>query len=410
MTKKKPNKSEQTNDSSKVFLEISTTADEVNIEPTSASCQSIDEQLYEYVQQQNDLVNEFVSSDSSSENGNKSSCSELCTDEYDKVLEIDDKNEEHDESKDDSTTTNDKENDIDESDSDDEDSFADMLNQHFEGSTVRPTIVSAQTDSFPCLDDSEPIDKEVKFFIDKCRSAAMAECDGTEYRIGFLDLTAAEHARMETFSQGEIYLNVRSDHIMIRDNRFHIKRIIEREISSYTELTFDSMYEQLNLGRIQFGTEPFFAKYQNEVYFVGEKLYHEYSELLKRTKRCSGTAIRVGHDRLIIDDTMQTLDVHDSISYQNEICVISGSFDMYRFQDEYPLAGFQRFMICKNPWSLLEVEPELLHSSVHDDCTEIYAEPDFPFGDSTKVEKIIKPTKVAKQPKKSQQRYTNDDE
>lgn len=400
------------NPASDELLDDATFAEKLKLKSSPANCQPIGEKFYEYVGFTNELVNgQYATGDLSessddehtSDNESKASGSELCADECNGSLEIQEveKSEERNESKvhDDDSKNNDE---VDDSDSDDDDAFADMLNQHFEGNAVRPIIVSAQM-------DSEPIEKDVKFFIDKFRSAAMAEYDGTEYRIGFLDLTAAERARMEMFSQADIYLTLKSDHIMIRDNRFHIKRITEREISPNAELAFDSMYAQLNLGRVQFGTEPFFAKYQNEVYFVGEKLYHEYSELLTRTKKSAGTAIRIGHDRLIIDDSMQTLDVLDSISFQNEICVISGTFDMYKFQDEYPLAGYQRFMICKNPWMLLEVEPELLHSSIYDNCTEIYAESDFPFAESTKVEKIVRPAKVAKQPKKCEPRYLNDE-
>lgn len=415
MTKQKQKLSEGTNADSDEFLGDATIAEEFEVE----SLPAIDDKFYEYVQQQNELANvagdlsDSSSDEHTSENENEASSSGYCVDECDESLEIEEveKNEGHDESKNNAPTNDSDISDkTDDSDSDDDDdSFADLMNEHFEGNAARPTIVSAQTDSFPCLDDPEPIEKDVKFFIDKGRSTAMAECDGTEYRIGFLDLTAEEHARMERFSQAEIYLTVKSNHIMIRDNRFHIKRIVEREISPNTGLAFDSMYEQLKLGRVQFGTQPFFAKYQNEVYFVGEKLYHEYSELLKRTKKCEGTAIRTRHDRLIIDDAMQTLDVLDPISFQNEICVISGTFDMYKFQDEYPLAGYQRFMICKNPWMLLEVEPELLHSSIYDDCTEIYAGSNFPLAESTNVEKIVRPAKVPKQKKKSEPRHLDEE-
>lgn len=415
LTKQKPKISDETNVDSDELSDDAAIAEEFKFESSPANCQPLDEKMYEYVQQQNKLakgayaavsLGDSSSDEHTSENKNETSSSGVCVDECDGSVEIDvvEKSDEHGEGKE-NAATNDSDDFIDDSDSDDDDSFGDLMNQHFERSAARPTIVSAQND----LDDSEPIEKDVKFFIDKCRSTAMVECDGTEYRIGFLDLTAAESARMEMFSQDAVYLTVKSNHIMIRDNRFHIKRITEREIAPNKLQAFDSMYEKLQLGRVQFGTESFFAKYQNEVYFVGEKLYHEYSELLKRTKKCPGTAIRIGHDRLIIDDAMQTLDVLDSISFQNEICVISGTFDMYKFQDEYPLTGFQRFMICKNPWQLLQVEPELLHSSIYDDCTEIYAESNFPCAESKNVEKIVRPAKVAKQAKKSEQRFKDEE-
>lgn len=412
LTTNKSKKSEENKAGSENFMDGATFSDKLKLEPSPENRQQIDDNSYEYIKQQNEFANEQftdgVSSDTSCdasefEMPNPPSCYDI---EYvEKDCDESDDSGESNEVDDVSDVASERSEGIEESDDDDIE-FTDLLNQHFEDNTVRPIIVSAQTDSFPCLDDSEPTEKEVKFYIDKGRKTAVAEYDGTEYRVGFLDLTAEEKRCMEMISQSEIYLNVKSNNIMIRDNRFNIKRITEREVSPNTEQPFESMFEQLNLGRIQFGTEPFFAKYQNEIYLVGEELYHEYSELLKRTKKCAGTPIRIGHNRLIIDDAMQTLDIIDSIPFQNqnEICVIPGSFDMYKFQDEYPLTRFQRFMICSNPWSLLEIEPELLHSSIYDDCTEIYAESDFPFPDSTKVEKIAKPAKVTKQVTKCEPR------
>lgn len=387
--------------------------------------QQIDDKIYEYVNQQNDLAKQYadtnlsVSScdENSSESDESESQSHLGADNIDLVEdESDRKSKESEESKDSgnaNTTDNNDDSDDSDADSSGDDDFNDFLNQHFESTAAQPTIVSAQTDSFPIFDDSEPIDKEVKLFIDKCRAIACADYDGTEYRIGFLDLTANERARMQMISQTEIHLTFKSNNIWIHDNRFYIKRITEREVSPNAQ-PFESMYEQLNLGRVQFSsTEPFFAKYENEVYFVGELLYHEYSELLKQTKKCAGTAIRIGHDRLTIDYAKQILDVKNAIPFRNqqEICVIKGTFDKYKFQDEYPLTGYQRCMICDKPWTLLEVEPELLHSSNYDDCTEIYADADYPFddNDSTKVEKIVKPAKSAKKPKKWVSRYSDEE-
>lgn len=392
----------------------------------------IDENFLEYFNQQIDLSDRYrtdvvLSNASSSESEDSVSESPFDTEnvnyvENENELEayeaIDHKNISNEESKDSgvANTATDKSDNNNDSDTDsDVDDFNDLLNEHFASTATHPIIVSAQTDSFPCFDDSEPIDKEVKFFIDKCRAAACADYDGTEYRIGFLDLTADERARMEMIAQTHIYLTCKSNNIMIRDNKFHIKRITEREIAPSSG-QYDSMYEQLKLGRVQFSsTEPFFAKYQDEIYFVGEVLYHEYSELLKQTRKCSGTAIRIGHDRLVIDIAKQTLDIKHPISFrsQQEICVIKGSFDKYKFQDEYPLTGYQRFMICNKPWTVLEVEPELLHSSIYDDCTEIYADVNFPIDDkddnSTKIEKIVKPPKSQKKAAKTVSRYLEEE-
>lgn len=273
---------------------------------------------------------------------------------------------------------------------DDEDD--DFVNDLFP-SNVKP---NTSAEAAPYVD--EPTEIRVEFFIDQSKSVALAKYKDVEHRIGFLDLLPEEYETLKIITQGSVYLNAKSNHIVIHDGKFHIKRIIERDISNNTNLPFESHYKQLNLCRIQFSTsEPFLAKYDNEFYFLGEKLYDEYSELLNRTKKTPGTAIRIGNDHLIIDPLAQTLEIDHSITFKNrerEICTIAGAFDSYKFYDDYPLTEYQRYMICNNPIIILEVEPELVHSSIYDDCTEIYADVDFPFANSEKVQKISPAPKV----------------
>lgn len=64
--------------------------------------------------------------------------------------------------------------------------------------------------------------------------------------------------------------------------------------------------------------------------------------------------------------------------------------------------GYRRFVICSNPYKPLEVEPALLHSSIYDDCTEIYAETDFPFTETERVERIVKEISIPKPKLKSE--------
>lgn len=294
---------------------------------------------------------------------------------------------------------------VDEESSDD-DNHDDFFNEIFNSAPQQ--YISAPTDDF-CSDDSDSelstCDVEVKFFVDKSiRSKPVAEYDDTEYRIGYLDLTPDEYSCIGMITETTVEFPINSRHIVILDGTLNIKRINERHLYPQSNQCIE-LFEKLNLGRVQFSsTEPFLAKYEDEIYFVGDQLYDEYSNLLHRTKKSPGTSIRIRNDRLCIDLSTQTLDVEQTISFrnQNEICMISGSSDDNKYLDAYPSNGFRRVVLGNKPFQILEVEPELIHSSIHDDCTEIYAEADFPFGESEKVQKIVKDTAKAERQKQEE--------
>lgn len=287
----------------------------------------------------------------------------------------------------------------------DDDNHDDFFNEIF--NCTRPKYISVPTDTFPCSDDSDSesstADVEVKFYIDKSRSKPVAEYGDTEYRIGFLDLTSDEHSCIGMMIQTTVDLSFDPKHIVIRDGTLNIRRINERQFYSPPSSQCVELFESLNLVRVQFSsTERFLAKYEDEIYLVGEKLYEEYTNLLHRTKKPTGTSIRIRNDRLTIDFATQTLDVHQTISFrnQNEICVISGTPDCNNYLDDYPSNGFYRVVLGHNPFEILVVEPKLIHSSIYDDCTEIYAEQDFPFAESERVQKIVKNTAKAERQRK----------
>lgn len=285
----------------------------------------------------------------------------------------------------------------DDSDESDDDSFC---NQLFNSSEPRVTFVTAQTDSFPCADDSDSeIETSfVKFCINNSSSVPLAEYDETEYRIGFLDLTTEEYSHLNLVNETTVELNINSQCIQIEQNMFNIRRIKVRHVTpNMQQSTRERLWSSLNMGRVQFSsTEPFLAKYENEIYLVGDKLRDEYLRLLKRTKMNAGTAIRLYNDRLCIDLSNRTLEVTKTTSFekQKEICRILAAPDFKSdFLDEYNSEKFRRYIINYKTNTLLEVDPILIHSSNHDDCGEIYAEIDFLFTESERVRMPEKSTK-----------------
>lgn len=258
-----------------------------------------------------------------------------------------------------------------------------FFNELFTG--VTPSYVPA--DTAPWLDDSDTensTDTTVKFYIDD--SAAVAEIAGTKHHIGFLDLTDEEYSCLGAISETSVEMSVNEKYILMHNKKFNIKRIQECENTVDThQKQMVSLFEELNLQRIQFScSEPFLAKYQNDIYFVGKKLCLEYLLLLNRTKQQPGTSIRINKKRLTIDRLNQLLDVKQSIDFKkpNEICIIIADANAScttSSVDDRSVNGYRRFIMSHCSWTLLEVEANLLHSSIYDVCTEIYAEIDFPF-------------------------------
>lgn len=262
----------------------------------------------------------------------------------------------------------------------------DFYNDLFTGAT--PSYEAAET--APWLDDSDTeisSDATVKFYIND--SVAVAEIEGTRHPIGFLDLTNEEHSCLGAISETTVEMSVNEKYILIENQKFNIKRIQESENTVGThQKQMESLFEELNLHRIQFSSsEPFLAKYQNNIYFVGKRLCTEYLLLLKRTKKQPGTSIRINKKRLTIDRLNQMLDVKQAIDFKkpNEICIIADtneSSTTASSDDIRPKNGYRRWIMSHSSWTFLEIEANLIHSSIYDCCTEIYAEIDFPFNES----------------------------
>lgn len=156
----------------------------------------------------------------------------------------------------------------------DDDAF---FNQLFVGSEPKMQYVSAPIDSFPCNDDSDDgTDSSiamVKFFISKNSSLIVAEYESKEYSIGSLDLTIEEYSYLKMVKEISVELPISLHNISIDQNMLNIRRINEHRVSANSKQTTD-LWDILKLVRVHFSTtEPFLAKYENELYFVGERLF-----------------------------------------------------------------------------------------------------------------------------------------
>lgn len=265
---------------------------------------------------------------------------------------------------------------IESADSDDDSFYSNLFGDS------KQTYVSAPTDTFPCNDDS---DSEadglhtVTFYIDDDQQP-MAEFNDRTYRIGQLDLTPDEYFYLKMISEAPIQLDFNLSNVVMHHNRLCIQRIEDQQKTLISSDESHLWFEFLNLARIQFSVnEPFLAKYQNEIYFVGRKLCEEYMQLLLHTKKNPGTAIRLNKNRIVVDTLTRTLDVIESISIdrQSKVCIISGPNTMPKTSSR-DASQYRRYIVNSNPCEILEVDQALLHSSEHDHCMEIYAGKDFP--------------------------------
>lgn len=260
-----------------------------------------------------------------------------------------------------------------------------FFNELFTGDAVK----FEAADTAPWLDDSDTEisnDATVKFYISD--SVAVAEIAGTRHQIGFMDLSDEEFSCLGAISETTVEMSVNEKYILMQDQKFNIKRIQECEntVGSHQK-QMESLFEDLNLKRIQFSSsEPFLAKYQNNIYFVGKRLCTEYLLLLSRTKKQPGTSIRINEKRLTVDRLNQMLDVKIAIDFKkpSEICIIADTSEATSPSTndaDRPVNGYRRFIMAHSSLTLLEIQPNLIHSSIYDVCTEIYAEIDFPFGE-----------------------------
>lgn len=156
----------------------------------------------------------------------------------------------------------------------DDDAF---FNQLFVGSEPKMQYVSAPIDSFPCNDDSDDETDSsiamVKFFISTNSSLIVAEYESKEYSIGFLDLTIEEYSYLKMVKEISVELPISLHNISIDQKMLNIRRINEHRVSANSKQTTD-LWDILKLVRVNFSTtEPFLAKYENELYFVGKRLF-----------------------------------------------------------------------------------------------------------------------------------------
>lgn len=267
------------------------------------------------------------------------------------------------------------------SDANTEDSFYDNL---FTTCSETDSYCVVPADSFAFTyesdNESEIEENPIKFYIHSQTSVFAAEYKNDKYNVGFLDLTENERASLAFAAQVIVSLNIAPSDIVIEFDKLYVKRIRERNVKP--NLRYDHYAKELNVDRVHFSSsEPLLSKYKNGIYFVGERLHAEYKELLQLTKKRIGIPIRLNNERIIIDTANQTLDVTKTYSYINQrICVISGSHNI----DENIPHGceeIQRFLISVelNEMKFHKINEKLIHSSAHDDCTEIYAEIDFPW-------------------------------
>lgn len=266
------------------------------------------------------------------------------------------------------------------------------------------TYESVPTDAFPCVDDSYNedyvlnTDGFVSFFIDKNRSLIIAEYKNEQYPIGHLDITSEQRDLLKNISQTQVDLWFEPKSIIIQNNKLCIKQIEEREKTTpnSTANSIGLWFKILNLSRIQFSTfEPFVAKFDDQIYVVGQNLHQEYINLLRRTKKDAGIPIRLRKDRISVDPAAQVLDVIRKVSFEKnqKVVIISANNNnsVILPNDRDSNVSVRRYIVnisYDNQPQILEVESALIHSSVDDDCAEIYAECDFPFTNAeTKVQK-----------------------
>lgn len=238
------------------------------------------------------------------------------------------------------------------------------------------------------VSDSFDENVSITFSISKDK-LVVAEFGGKNYFVGVLDLTEEEYLRLSQITEISVELIFHRKDILINQtfqDVLHIKRIPERNQTqdpSNQHHQYVKCFAEINLVRIQFSmNEPRLAKYDNNIFIVGKHLHTEYNNLLdKSNTNC--TAIRLNEKRIVIDNEKRIIDVNqvNVISLKESICVINGT-TVYddQFMKKFSRNEYSRYIINYNPYiSIEKVEEMLIYSSDHDNCSEIYAEFNFPF-------------------------------
>lgn len=293
------------------------------------------------------------------------------------------------------------------SDSDESISF-DLWNNHEE---------LIQVDHKP-IDDSdeetfEEIDNNLEFF--RSDDVVKVRYRHNEYYVGSLDLTKIEYLKLQQISEINVQLKVDPSYIKIDEHNVFNIVCIEVKEKQAGELDYCDMMKRIKMVRIQFSiSEPLLAKYDDKIYVVGVTLYNEYKEIIERTRYPFGTvAIRLYQHRIVCDNQKRTIDVTAPNYYRNkdQICVIGGTFkyDSRFLQKCDKLSGpYSRYVINYMPdMSFEKVDVKLIFSSEHDECCEVYAENDYPFGQIGNAMPPASSMQMQRKPKKEKNLVNN---
>lgn len=246
--------------------------------------------------------------------------------------------------------------------------------------------VMGADDSFEVLNtaDCETTTITISFCISNESLVASTTHDGEHYSIGHLDLNDEERLVLDQAIKSTVFdernpsITVDRNDVVIENGSLSIQRIECRPNTN--DSTNNNFSKLLNTKRIQFSdSNPLLAKYEDNIYFIGDELRTEYMELLQHTEKPIGTAIQMNVNRITIDRHKRILDIFDAQSYHDEgIFVYSTSAaynnNLLEILNEFSEGNkYRRWMISSDPFDIAEVKPNLMHSSQSDSCTEIYA-------------------------------------
>lgn len=229
--------------------------------------------------------------------------------------------------------------------SDDDDEL--FLNQLFTDDTTSSQSINNGLDA-------------VDFYMDQNTEIFMANYMNTVYSIGFLDLSDDEYSHFLT-NEVNVKLEIDPEHIYIQHNKINIKRICDYEIPSneFSYLWNDSF----DFDRIDFSTTfPLIAKYKSDFYFVNDNLKDFYVNLLERTRKNAGCAIRIEKSRLIVDGDKQKLDIHPFFTQKNQRIMTLTSHQKSKSIVNASNVGFHRYLVGNVPCKLVLVDPKLIKS------------------------------------------------
>lgn len=211
----------------------------------------------------------------------------------------------------------------------------------------------------------EPETVPVKLFIDEITSTVLAKYESVVYGIGIIDLTYYEYCCI-TMNNWNVVLTPSRRHIVILNDKLNIKRIPDYKMPETEALS--SLCNISSIARVQFSTTlPILAKYNDEIFFIGDKLCEEYLNILKSFNQQIGAAIRIDKKFLTFDMVKQTLDITETTNFQNlqTFCSVNKSSNLNMHLEaeiKYYSNEYKRFVINNRPFTMLEVDTSLIYS------------------------------------------------